>query len=99
MKKILAILLAAVMLFGLTACGGTGDVTLGMSDSPLAAPTITPDYEVPEDFKVGFICLHDEKSSMLLTPLKRLLSSRTSRFSPKSTFLRPTIATKQQKTL
>ena len=63
MKKILAILLAAVMLFGLTACGGTGDVTLGMSDSPLAAPTITPDYEVPEDFKVGFICLHDEKST------------------------------------
>ncbi|MBE6769970.1 MAG: BMP family ABC transporter substrate-binding protein [Ruminococcaceae bacterium] len=63
MKKILAILLAAVMLFGLTACGGTEDVTLGMSDSPLAAPTITPDYEVPEDFKVGFICLHDEKST------------------------------------
>ena len=63
MKKILAILLAAVMLFGLTACGGTGDVTLGMSDSPLAAPTITPDYEVPEDFKVGFICLHDENST------------------------------------
>ena len=63
MKKILAILLAVVMLFGLTACGGTEDVTLGMSDSPLAAPTITPDYEVPEDFKVGFICLHDEKST------------------------------------
>ncbi len=64
MKKILAILLAAVMLFGLTACGGSNnDVTLGMSDSPLAAPTITPDYEVPEDFKVGFICLHDEKST------------------------------------
>jgi basic membrane protein A len=34
-----------------------------MSDSPLTAPTITPDYEVPEDFKDGFICLHDEKST------------------------------------
>ncbi len=63
MKKILAILLAAVMLFGLTACGGTNDDTLGMSDSPLAAPTITPDYEVPDDFKVGFICLHDKEST------------------------------------
>ena len=63
MKKILALLLAVVMLVGLTACGGTNDVTLGMSDSPLAAPEIVADYEVPDDFKVGFICLHDEKST------------------------------------
>ena len=64
MKKILAILMAAVMLLALTACGGAGagDAT-GMSDSPLAAPEIKADYEVPADFKVGFICLHDEKST------------------------------------
>ena len=64
MKKILAILMAAVMLLALTACGGAGagDAT-GMSDSPLAAPEIKADYEVPADFKVGFICLHDDKST------------------------------------
>ena len=63
MKKILALLMVAVMLLGLTACGGTNNATLGMSDSPLAAPEIVADYEVPADFKVGFICLHDEKST------------------------------------
>lgn len=41
MKKLLALVLAVVMVFGLTACGGTAS----------------------EDFKVGFICLHDEKST------------------------------------
>ena len=41
MKKLLALLLAVAMVFGLAACGG-GDSA---------------------DFKVGFICLHDEKST------------------------------------
>lgn len=41
MKKILALLLAVVMILGLAACGGKSDA----------------------DFKVGFICLHDEKST------------------------------------
>ena len=67
MKKILAVLLAAVMLFALAACGGNsgneGDETLGMSDSPIAAVEIKADYEVPADFKIGFICLHDENST------------------------------------
>ncbi|MBR6567726.1 MAG: BMP family ABC transporter substrate-binding protein [Clostridia bacterium] len=67
MKKFLAVLLAAVMLFALAACGGNsgneGDETLGMSDSPIAAVEIKADYEVPADFKIGFICLHDENST------------------------------------
>ncbi len=66
MKKTLALLLALVMVLGLSACGGTKDnedTLLGMSASPLAAPTLTVDYEIPEDFKIGFICLHDEKST------------------------------------
>ena len=64
MKKILAILLATVMLFALVACGGAkDDADGGMSESPLAAPEIVADYEVPDDFKIGFICLHDEKST------------------------------------
>lgn len=66
MKKTLALLLALVMVLGLSACGGTKDnedTLLGMSASPLAASTLTVDYEIPEDFKIGFICLHDEKST------------------------------------
>ena len=34
-----------------------------MSESPLPAPELTVDYEVKDDFKIGFICLHDEKST------------------------------------
>ena len=62
MKKILAMLLAAMMLLSLAACAGTEE-TKGMSESPLAAPALTVDYEVKDDFKIGFICLHDEKST------------------------------------
>ncbi len=72
MKKILALLLAVVMVLGLAACGAQNDddKTLGMSESPLAAPKLTVDYEVKDDFKIGFICLHDEKSTYDLNFLK-----------------------------
>ena len=77
MKKFLAILLAAVLCLSLAACGGNGgdettaagDTTAaeaaetGMSASPIADAELKVDYEVPEDFKIGFICLHDEKST------------------------------------
>ncbi len=67
MKKLLAVLLAAVMLFALAACGGNGNedtnTAKGMSESPIAAVEIKADYEVPADFKIGFICLHDENST------------------------------------
>lgn len=62
MKKILALLLAALMVFGLAACGGAEDKTT-MSESPLPAAELVVDYEVKDDFKIGFICLHDEKST------------------------------------
>ncbi len=62
MKKILALLLAALMVFGLAACGGAEDKNT-MSESPLPATELVVDYEVKDDFKIGFICLHDEKSS------------------------------------
>ncbi len=65
MKKILAVLLAAVMLFALAACGGSGDTNeaKGMSASPIDEVALNTDYEVPADFKIGFICLHDENST------------------------------------
>ena len=67
MKKILAVLLAAVMLFALAACGGNGgedtNTATGMSELPIAPVELKVDYEVPEDFKIGFICVHDETST------------------------------------
>ncbi len=66
MKKLLAILLAAVLCFVLAACGGNGNEepeNLGMSESPIAEVALNVDYEVPADFKIGFICLHDENST------------------------------------
>ena len=62
MKKLISLLLAVVMLFALAACGEENK-SLGMSDSPISAVDLVVDYEVPDDFKVGFICLHDEKST------------------------------------
>ena len=73
MKKILAIMLAALMLFAFAACGGNnatdGNATdgnadiKGMSETPIAEVELKVDYEVPEDFKIGFICVHDETST------------------------------------
>ena len=78
MKKLIALLLAVVMVFALAACGDKTDDpkgtepkettpvnsdTKGMTESPLAAKDIVKDFEVKENFKIGFICLHDEKST------------------------------------
>ena len=67
MKKVIALALVLVLAVGVfAACSGTGDEEpkmLGMSESPLAAPEIVKDYEIAEDFKIGFICLHDEQST------------------------------------
>ena len=76
MKKLIALLLAVVMVLAMAACGKktekpddatpTAPVnsdTKGMTESPLAAKDIVKDFEVKEDFKIGFICLHDEKST------------------------------------
>ncbi len=62
MKKLIALLLAALMVFGMVACGNNSEAK-GMTESPLAAKEIVKDFEVNADFKIGFICLHDEKST------------------------------------
>jgi len=67
MKKILALVLAVVLAFGMTvclgSCGKEGADIKGMSDAPIAPVELKADYEVPADFKIGFICLHDENST------------------------------------
>lgn len=52
MKKILAVILAAVMLVSLAACGGTTSESDGSADGSAYA-----------DIKIGFIFLHDENST------------------------------------
>ena len=68
-KKILAVVLAMTLIATLfAACGekpqeDDKQTELGLITSPLAAPELTVDYKVKDDFKIGFICLHDEKST------------------------------------
>ena len=70
MKKILAFLLAAMMVLAFAACGedngGTPTPTpdvKGMSADVLPRNAMTPSVAIPADFKIGMICLHDENST------------------------------------
>lgn len=73
MKKILAFLLAAMMVLAFAACGedkntpnNGGNTTpelKGMSADVLPRNAMTPSVEIPADFKIGMICLHDENST------------------------------------
>ena len=68
MKKILAFLLAAMMVLAFAACGEDNGGTTppdvkGMSADVLPRNAMTPTVEIPADFKIGMICLHDENST------------------------------------
>lgn len=67
MKKVLALVLSLAMSLAmcvaLTGCGEEKKELLGMSAAPIDAVELKVDYEVPADFKIGFICLHDENST------------------------------------
>ena len=65
MKKLFAVLLAAVMLFALVACGG---IETGTQDELVATPLepaeTLADLEVDcSGIKLGLICLHDKNST------------------------------------
>ena len=63
-KKILSLALALMLLcMAAVSCGDNADELKGVSESPLPAPEIAVDFEVADDFKIGFICLHDESST------------------------------------
>ena len=62
-----------MMVLGVTACAPTGSTLKGMSESPLDIPALNVDYEIPEDFKIGFICLHDESSTYDLNFINAVL--------------------------
>lgn len=67
-KKILAVVMAIALIATVfAACGENkdngGNKSLGMSESPLPAPKLSSTVKVPDDFKIGFIFLHDENST------------------------------------
>ena len=65
-KKALSLVLVAVLLstaaLSFASCNKGGNEK-GMSESPLPIPELQADFTVPENFKIGFICLHDESST------------------------------------
>lgn len=66
MKKILAIALAVLMVLSLAACGSSnpGNTTKkGESADILPRNAVSSDVKIPDDFKIGMICLHDENST------------------------------------
>ncbi len=66
-KKVLSLVLTLAMVASfclvLASCGEQEDDSLGMGAELLSAPAIEKDFEIGPDFKVGLICLHDEKST------------------------------------
>ena len=67
-KKTLALILAVAMIASaclvLASCQTTDEAELkGESQPPIEKFTVNADFEIKSDFKIGFICLHDEKST------------------------------------
>ena len=75
-KKISVLLLVAALLctvaLSFASCNTDADVK-GMSESPLPIPELSADFTVPEGFKIGFICLHDESSTYDLNFINAVL--------------------------
>ena len=65
-KKVLSLILAVAMLSALalafTSCNG-GEAKSDMTEAPLTEVILTKDFDIPSDFKLGVICLHDEAST------------------------------------
>ena len=78
-KKILSLLLAAVMATALCVSMASCNpaATAKMTASPLGEVTLTKDFEVPSDFKVGFILLHDRASTYDLNFIKAVEKIQT----------------------
>ena len=75
-KKALSLVLVAVLLctaaLSFASCNKGGNEK-GMSESPLPIPELQADFTVPENFKIGFICLHDESSTYDLNFINAVL--------------------------
>ncbi|MBO5745011.1 MAG: BMP family ABC transporter substrate-binding protein [Clostridia bacterium] len=77
-KKLFSLVLAIVMVgAAFVSCDVAQGELLGLSESPLPAPAISSSVEIPSDFKIGFICLHDENSTYDNNFLKAVQSVKT----------------------
>lgn len=69
MKKITAMLLCLAMLFAFAGCGskdtgsGSTNAKKGVTEDILPRLEVKSEVTVPDDFKIGMICLHDENST------------------------------------
>lgn len=69
MKKITAMLLCLAMLFAFAGCGskdtgsGSTNAKKGVTEDILPRLDVKSEVTVPDDFKIGMICLHDENST------------------------------------
>ena len=69
MKKIIAMLLCLAMLFAFAGCGskdtgsGSTNTKKGVTEDILPRLEVKSEVTVPDDFKIGMICLHDENST------------------------------------
>ena len=80
MKKLLALLLALVMVLALAACGGSGSEPAGDADQTVMEMPSTPeprDLEpiAPADLKIGMVCIGDDNSGYDVAHLTGLRSA------------------------
>ncbi len=62
LSLVLAVLMVASMSFVFASCGEEEN-EVQTAASPLPDVALAPDFEVPDDFKIGFILLHDRAST------------------------------------
>ncbi len=66
MKRLISVLLVVAMLFCFAGCGDNGNQDVekkGVSADILPRLEVSTEVEIPDDFKIGMICLHDENST------------------------------------
>jgi basic membrane protein A len=83
MKKLTALLLALLMIFALTACGGGSTEESAApasaapeSAAPTAAASTAPTSAVPADFKVGVILVGDENEGYTYAHIEGVEAAR-----------------------
>ena len=80
-KKVLSLILAVAMLSALAisfaSCNKEEDVVSDMTAAPLAEVELKKDFDIPSDFKIGVICLHDEASTYDLNFIKGVEKIKT----------------------
>ena len=63
-KKVLSLIVVAALMCALAlSLASCGTVTADMTEAPLAEVELKKDFDIPADFKLGVICLHNEAST------------------------------------